>query len=292
MKKALLILVGILASISVFAQLTISAKDFASELKSNKTLVIIDVLASDVYLKQHIQGAINIPHKSLYKTGAIEGQFLEPTELAAIFGKKGISNTSRIVVYDDGSQKYNSRVWWVLKYLGASDVMLLHKDMTQMEAARVPMTNTPVTLKPAIFTPTINTSMNIDMTTLKSIIGKPDVLLLDAREKDEYEGRDEAKKSKGHLPGAIFMNFKEVLTSTGAYKSKEEILQVATLFGVSPEKEIIIYCQTGIKAAVLYIALREIAGLANVKLYAGAYAEWASVPENVFCTQKLVSDHH
>ena len=280
MKSILLGFIGVFAVLNLQAQVSIFAKDFGAELKSNKSMVVIDVQASDVYAKQHIQGAINIPHKSLYKTGPIEGQFLEPAELAAIFGKKGVSASSKIIVYDDGSQKYNSRVWWVLKYLGATDVLLLHKDMAQMEAARIPLTSSPVTLKAATFTPVVNAEMNIDMATLKSLIENPNVLLLDAREKDEYEGMDQAKKSKGHLPGAIFMNYKEVLTPTGAYKSKDEILAIAAHYGVSTEKEVIVYCQTGIKAAVLYVALKEIAGFPNVKLYAGAYAEWASIAEN------------
>jgi len=280
MKRILFVLISLFGVLSLQAKVSISAKDFGAELKSNKAMVVIDVQAPDVYAKQHIQGAINIPHKSLYKTGPIEGQFLELAELAAIFGKKGVSNTSKIVLYDDGSQKYNSRVWWVLKYLGATDVYLLHKDMTEMESARIPMTNTSLTLKATTFTPAINADMNIDMATLKSLLDNPTLILLDAREKDEYEGMDKDKRSKGHLPGAIFMNYKEVLTPTGAYKSKDEILALAPQFGISPEKEVIVYCQSGIKASVVYFALKEIAGFPNVKLYTGAYAEWASVAEN------------
>ena len=281
MKKLLLSIAGIIAALSLHAQLVTSAKDFATELKTNKALVVIDVQAADVYAKQHIQGAINIPHKSLYKPGAIEGQFLSTDELAAIFGKKGVSNTSRIIVYDDGSQKYNSRVWWVLKYMGATDVTLLHKEAAQMEAARVPMTSAPATLKATTFIPSVDAAMNIDMAAVKALGANPNALLLDVREPDEYNGIDKDKKSQGHLPGAVFMHFKEVQTANGAFKSKEEIIATAEKFGATPEKEIVVYCQTGIKAAVVYIALKEIAGFPNVKLYAGAYAEWASVPENI-----------
>ncbi len=291
MKRITFILLGIILSITGFSQVSISAKDFAAELKSNKAMVVVDVQAADVYAKQHIQGAINIPHKSLYKTGPIEGQFLPSEELASIFGKKGLSNNTKIVLYDDGSQKYNSRIWWVLKYLGATDVYLLHKEASQMEANRIPMTSAATTLKATTFTPNIVAEMNIDMAGVKSGIGNPDVVLLDARELDEYEGRDQAKKSKGHLPGAIFMNFKEVLTSTGAFKTKEEIIAAAAKFGATPEKQIVVYCQTGIKAAVTYIALKEIAGFSNVKLYAGAYAEWVSIPENKLCDKLTVGDH-
>lgn len=280
MNRLFLSFAGIIAAISLQAQVTVSAKDFATELKTNKTLVVIDVQAADVYAKQHIQGAINIPHKSLYKTGTIEGQFLATADLAAIFGKNGVSNTSRVVLYDDGSQKYNSRVWWVLKYLGATDVFLLHKEAGQMEAARIPITSTPVTLKATTFVPALNSGMNIDMAAVAALSNNPGALLLDVREPDEYKGMDKDKKSNGHLPGAVFMHFKEVQTANGAFKSKEEIIASAAKVGLTPEKEIVVYCQTGIKAAVVYIALKEIAGFPNVKLYAGAYAEWASVPGN------------
>lgn len=285
MKKinSLIILVALsclYGSNAMAAAHTIQAKEFATELKTNKTMVVIDVQAADVYAKQHIQGAINIPHKNLYKTGPIEGQFKDVAELAEIFGKNGVSNTSKIVIYDDGSQKYSSRVWWVLTYLGIDDVTLFHRDMTQMEAARIPITSTPAKLKPATFIPALNAGVNIDMASVKALIGNPAAVLLDVRELDEYNGTDKDKRSQGHFPGAVFMNFKEVQTATGEYKSKDEIIAVAAKFGVTPDKEIVVYCQTGIKAAVTYVALTEIAGFPNVKLYAGAYAEWASVPEN------------
>jgi thiosulfate/3-mercaptopyruvate sulfurtransferase len=123
--------------------------------------------------------------------------------------------------------------------------------------------------------------MNIDMASVKALSGNPNALLLDVREPDEYNGVDKDKKSQGHLPGAVFMHFKEVQTANGAFKTKDEIIATAAKFGATPEKEIVIYCQTGIKAAVVYIALKEIAGFPNVKLYAGAYAEWVSVPGNL-----------
>lgn len=256
----------------------ISAKDFAAELKSDKSMVVIDVNAGDVYGKQHIQGAINLPHKDLYKPGAVEGQIKPANELATIFGKKGISATSKIVIYDDGSSKYNSRVWWILKSVGATDVSLLNYNMDQFAAARIPLTATPASKKATTFEITLQPEMACSMADLlKSTDG---LVLLDGREKDEFEGQDAAKRSKGHLPGAIWLNFKEMLTPSGAYKSKDEIIAIAAKYGATAEKPIVVYCQTGIKAAVLYVALKEIAEFSNVKYYAGAYAEWASVPTN------------
>ena len=67
----------------------------------------------------------------------VEGLLKSPAELAELFGSKGITETSNIVVYDGGSQKYSSRIYWTLKYLGASNVKLLHKDMDMFKKSRV-----------------------------------------------------------------------------------------------------------------------------------------------------------
>ena len=118
MKYLLLAVVAIFLTGSVVAQGDIiSAKDFVKLAKTDKNLVIIDASKADSYGKVHVKNAINIPHETLYQETEIEGLINKPAELAAIFGEKGVVETKTIVVYDGGSQKYSSRVYWILKYL-------------------------------------------------------------------------------------------------------------------------------------------------------------------------------
>lgn len=279
MLKKLFIMALMLTAFQSFAQgPVISANDFAAELKTNKNLVVIDVNAPDIYAKQHIQGAINVYVKDLYKSGPVEGQLKSNKELATIFGQKGVSNTAKIVVYEDGSNKHNSRVWYVLKSLGANDVSVLHVDVDQFKAAQIQFTATPATKSSTTFALAESNYKTYTMADIKQL--PQGTLLLDGREKAEFDGVDAAKKSKGHIPGAVWMNFKEVLTPTGAYKSKDEIIATAAKFGATPEKPIVVYCNSGVKATVLFIAFKEIAGFQNVQYYAGSYADWVSKPEN------------
>jgi len=279
MLKKLFSLALVLAAFQSFAQgPLISAKDFAAELKANKNMVVIDANTADVYAKQHIQGAISIPLKELYKAGAVEGQVKPAEELAAYLGKKGVSNANKIVVYDEGSNRYNTRIWWILKSAGVADVSILHFNMDQFAAAKIPLTATPASGKATTFTVAESTYKACSADDVKN--RAEGTILLDGREKDEFNGVDAAKKSKGHISGAVWMNFKEVLTATGAYKSKDEIIAAAAKFGATPEKTVIVYCNSGVKASVLYVALKEIAGFQNVQYYAGSYADWISNPEN------------
>jgi thiosulfate/3-mercaptopyruvate sulfurtransferase len=279
MIKRLFLFVLSLVSIHAIAQSpVISVKDFASEIKSNKNLVIVDVNSPEIYAKQHIQGAINLFFKELYQPNAVEGKLRPNNELADILGKKGISNTAKIVVYENESNKHNNRVWWILKSLGAQDVWTLHVDAKAFAAAQIAMNSVPATAKPTTFTVTDSPYKSLTMDEVKNL--PKGTLLLDGREKEEFEGVDAAKKSKGHIPGAVWMNYREVLTSTGAFKTKDEIVAAAAKFGATPEKAIVVYCNSGVKASTLLVGLKEIAGFQNVQYYGGSYADWSSNPSN------------
>lgn len=277
-KQIFLILLSVVAINAVAQSPVISAKDLASEIKSNKNLIIVDVNAPEVYAKQHVQGAINLFFRELYQPNAVEGKLKPANELAEILGTKGVSNTAKIVVYENESNKHNNRVWWILKSLGATDVWTLHVDANEFAAAQLAMNSTPATAKSSTFALAESKYKSLTMDEVKNL--PQGTLLLDGREKEEFNGVDAAKKSKGHIPGAVWMNYREVLTSTGAFKTKDEIIAAAAKYGATPEKPIVVYCNSGVKASTLLVGLKEIAGFQNVQYYGGSYADWASNPAN------------
>lgn len=269
----------ILLSINVKAQDVISAKDFMAEFKKNKEIVVVDASNEDNY-KKHIPNAVSIPHTMLYKDGDIEGLIKSPEELAKIFGEKGISNTTPVIIYDDGSSKYNSRVYWILKYAGADNVRLLHKDLDkEWRKVRLPLTAGASKVQPTTFTPKVNEAVIAEIGDVKKGLNDPNVIVVDARTPEEYNGTSTKNESKGHIKGAININYEEFLTDNGDFKSTEEIQEVAKNHGLSPDKEIIAYCRTSVRAAVIYAALTGV-GYNNVKVYDGAYNEWVADDSN------------
>jgi len=252
----------------------VTAKQFMDMVKAKENLVIIDASKESSYKTSHVKNAVNIPHKTLYKSGAVEGLIKSPEELAKIFGNKGVSNQSKIVVYDGGSQKYSTRVYWILKYLGAKDVKVLHKDMNQWKKVRVPLTRMPASVKPTSFSPAVDKSTAVDIAYVKAHLTDGNVKILDARTPAEFNGTSTDPVSKGHIPGAINLNHKDLLTGSEAFKSKTEIEAIVGKLGISSGNEIIIYCRTSVRGGVLYVAFKEILGYKNVKMYDGAYTEW------------------
>jgi len=255
----------------------ITAKQFKDLKKSSDNLTIIDASKTKLFKKAHIKGAISVPYKVLNlkkDEGAVSG-LLKPTEdIAKLLGEKGISNTDMIVVYDEGSQKYSSRVYWVLKYLGAENVKLLHKENKSWRKARISLTSSIDKKDVKTFVINLNNDVFADMAFIEA---NKDIVVVDARGKKEFTGTGDSKKtkySKGHLPGAVNLLFKDVLNEDKSFKSVEDLTALVTPLGFNKEKTYVVYCKTGIKAAVVYNALKNVLQYPNVKLYDGAYLEW------------------
>jgi thiosulfate/3-mercaptopyruvate sulfurtransferase len=264
-------LVVVLYSSSIFAQGDIiTAAEYMKLVKADKSLITIDASKAGDYKKSHIRNAVNIPNVDL-NTNKDDGFLKSNEELATIFGAKGVSADKAIVVYDGGAQKSASRVYWVLKYLGASNVKILHKNMATFKKSRVPLTPMATKAKKATFTVNVNTAIAADLAEVKS--GK--YKIVDARDANEFAGTTD--KSKGHIPSSINIGYKDVVDAkTHVFKSKAALESFVKSKGINPGDAIIVSCQSGKRAAVLYVVFADILGYKDVKMYDGSYNEWVA----------------
>jgi len=271
-KSAIAVLAIFFLSAAAAQADVISAEDVKTLMNGNEDLVIIDANNYDHYRAVHLEGAVNIFHSSLYQKGDIPGLVKSPAELAEIFGKHGVSESSNIVIYDDRMQLYASRVYWILKYLGAEKVSVLHKDTDAWCKAGLPLVTALTRVSPVTFTPDPNPDLYASTEYVRDHKDDPNVVLVDVRTPAEYVGT--AGNSEGHIEGAININFTELLTEKGAFKDASELAAIAEANGISPDKEVIFYCRTSVRGSVTYAAFESILGYENVRLYDGAYVEW------------------
>ncbi len=108
---------------------------------------------------------------------------------------------------------------------------------------------------------------------------------------DPAEGSDDGEKTikvfgffqpqlrKGHIPGAINFEFKKVLDAQGKLKSKADLTSMFTKAGMTKSKPIILYCETSVRAGILFLALKH-AGYTKVKVYDGAFNQWIATASN------------
>jgi thiosulfate/3-mercaptopyruvate sulfurtransferase len=104
-------------------------------------------------------------------------------------------------------------------------------------------------------------------------LGDSGTAIVDTRSDDEYQARLVRAARGGRIPGAVHLEWKENLTPDGRYRSPRDLAALYAARGVTPDREVVTYCQGGYRAAHTYLALR-LAGFPRVRNYTGSWKEW------------------
>lgn len=125
----------------------------------------------------------------------------------------------------------------------------------------------------------------IDYDQLVAMKDREDVILLDARPPEFYQGQGPWIKP-GHIPGAVNLPWKTLMDpdNTRLLKPDSEIEQILDKHGVNPDKTVICSCGTGREATNEFLLFKFYLGYPNVKLYEGSFTEWSSYPDNPIVT--------
>jgi thiosulfate/3-mercaptopyruvate sulfurtransferase len=283
MKKQGLLFILILALIMpvqyIFAQDVISASELA-KISKKPDVIVVSVRSTADYKKVHITGAVHVDMKELYTNQPVESMLKPATDVAKVLGSKGISESKQIIVYDEGTGKSAGRMYWILDYMGASNVKILNGGMKGWRAARKPVTKNPTNVKAATFSPNVDKSKWAGIAEVKKAVDNGSFVLVDARSVAEFKGTDQTDIRKGHIPGAVNIEFSQVLKADGTLKPAAELKSLFEKAGVTKDKTVIVYCKSSVRAGMIYFALRSGLGYANVKIFDGAFLEWQADASN------------
>ena len=255
---------------------------------NDPNLVIVDsrhdlmnpAIGRDAYAAGHIPGAIYLSiddDLSGAKTGKNGRHPLpEPEAFTAILGAKGISNQSKVVVYDQGSAMFVGRLWWMLRWLGHDNVFVLDGGIAQWQKEGRAVETTVNTRTATAFKASPRDHMRLTAAQTQAALTDPARRILDARAAERFRGEVEpVDPVAGHIPGAFNRAFPNNLRD-GVFKPADELKREfeAILAGRSPE-QLIHQCGSGVSALANMIAM-EHAGLSGSALYAGSWSEWCS----------------
>jgi len=202
----------------------------------------------------------------------------DPDVFADWLARMGVSNDKQVVGYDNAGGVYGSRLWWMLRWMGHQCVAVLDGGWQAWLAAGQPVAAEVPMPKPGRFTGTVQESP-VDAKYVLEHLHSPDMVLIDARANDRYQGQNETiDPIGGHIPGALNRFFKDNLTPQGFFKSPEQLRDDFRPFiGNASAEKIVSQCGSGVTACHNLLAM-EIAGLKGGRLYPGSWSEWIADP--------------
>lgn len=231
---------------------------------------LLDRKGREEYGRGHVPGAVFVDLEDV--TGS-EGGGRHPLPTAAQFEaamrRAGVDHDTKVAVYDDVGGSVAARLWFLLEWFGHEAQGVLDGGL---QAWGGPLESRAPSVPEGDFRARHpDRSLILDFQDVVKLTGVP---LLDARAKERYRGEKEPIDPKaGHIPGALSAPYSENLAPDGRFRSEGELR--ARYASLGAEHGAVVYCGSGVNACHDLLAMR-VAGLRDVRLYAGSWSDWSS----------------
>lgn len=250
--------------------------------------IVWDVRTAEDYKKGHIPGAVNIGEIGAVLRYEHSEDYLPTPQIEKILGGAGIDLSREIVVYGDKASPFTYFGLLTVQYFGGKNGRIYHGGIDDWKAAGREISTEPARLAPVALRLVPNSDVVATTEEVVSKIGAS-VQIVDARTPKEYSGEDIRAIRGGHVPGAVNIPYeqnwsdpatpqklakKEVANKDGmGLKSRDQLKQLYAK--LDPNKETIVYCQSGVRASETATVLRDL-GFNKVKVYDSSWLGYAN----------------
>jgi thiosulfate/3-mercaptopyruvate sulfurtransferase len=263
----------------------VEAEKLIKSAEAAKVPVVLDTRGGyKDYFRGHLPTAHHINFDTLRGTdNGVPVQYLPDDITRALLVRAGVDKNRTHLIYATGDKLPNdeilsaSMVAYLLEKFGVERILIVDGGLPAWQKAKLPVTQEyfgnpkgtlPDKMKPEI-------ALMVDDVVKR----KPGTVLVDARPKNEYLGDDDVWLRKGHIPGAISFHWARLMEkdNTHAFLPFETVKKDLEAAGLTPDKEIFVYCGTSREGSLLRFYLKHLAKYPNVRLYEGSWKEYASM---------------
>lgn len=238
---------------------------------------------SDVYAQGHVPGAIHVDvdrDLAARNPQGVGGRHPLPSVsgFADTLARLGIGPDTTVVAYDDDGGSRAARVWWMLRYYGHGRGKVLDGGIQAWVAEGRPL-RSGVERAPRVAAMELVAMprLRVEKEQMKQIVDERSAVVLDARARSRYEGREEpVDPRRGHIPGALSAPYAENLEGPGGrFKTPAELRERFQSMGIFAGKHVVVYCGSGVTACHDLLALK-LAGFPDAQLFEGSWSEWSA----------------
>jgi thiosulfate/3-mercaptopyruvate sulfurtransferase len=231
------------------------------------------------YGESHIPNAVWLDNNAIRIANRPPTFLPTPAEFEELMARLGVSNTTRVIAYDERGGIYAARLWWILNHYGHSNVALLDGGWVKWMADQRPVNGAVPAFTRTAFKAKSGTVKVATADDVKAAINRSGTKLLDARTQNEIDGKDlRGIKRGGYIESSIPVYWEDTLDpATKTFKSASDIQKIYRDRGVTTSDNVIVYCQVGMRASHDLFTLALIGhDLTKLTNYYGAWEEWGN----------------
>ncbi len=248
---------------------------------SDDHLLVVQITKPEKYAEGHIPGAVLVEGFRFVRVEKpVMGLLPSADELSCLFTSLGMTPDTHVVACDDEGGGWASRFLWTLEVAGHRHFSLLNGGLVAWANESHPLSRDPVAPAAGSYAVELHDGPVAGAGYILSRLGADDFALWDARTPQEYTGAKRFAARGGHIPGAVNLNWLETMDPDRHLRLKPEAELRALLerHGLTPDKEIVCYCQSHHRSSHSYILLKAL-GYPRIKGYPGAWSEWGNRPD-------------
>jgi len=242
--------------------------------------IAVDTRTPQEYAQGHIAGAVSAYPYGAQAVSTPVGDAQFRAYVVEYMTNLGITGDETVVFYAMKNETTDARGLWTAEFAGYEKVALLAGGLHQWLAEGHPVSQQQEHARQRVaFTPHWNDGTFATADDAAAARNDPQVVLLDVRSEGEHTGSAQGRYAGvnprlGRIPGSVWIEWTELSNADGTYKSPDAIRHLLAAKGVTPDKEVITYCQGGGRAAHSYAALKS-AGFGDVRHYVGSFSDYA-----------------
>jgi thiosulfate/3-mercaptopyruvate sulfurtransferase len=248
-------------------------------------ILVVAVCSEEVFRKHHISGSVLIePAELVCGVKPATGKLPGIEQLNQLFSRIGLSDEKHVIAYDDEGGGWAGRLIWTLDVLGHTHSSFLNGGLVAWLQAQHPVTDGAPEPSATVYNATIDGRVIADLSEVMNQLNNDDTVIWDARANEEYTGTKLTAQKNGHIPGAVNLDWLELMDPSRSLRLKppSELQALLDSVGISKDKQVITHCQTHHRSGLSYFVAKSLGY--EIKAYDGSWSEWGNHPDTPVAT--------
>jgi len=254
--------------------------DALKPLIGQSQILLLDLSQSASYIKHHLPGAVFLEYSWIVDSDKPRvGLIPDARRLSLLLSAYGISEDTHVIAYDDEGGGRAGRFLYTLDCVGHRRYSLLdgglHAWLHEGRATEQTI-HFPRAVERNV---TLQAEPVADKAYILDHLYDQSVAIVDTRSAPEYTGTKVFAARGGHIPGAIHFEWTRAMDEKRNLRLKpaEVLKQELAAEGVTPDKNIVVHCQSHHRSAHTYVVLKSL-GYTRIKGYPGSWSDWGNDP--------------